>query len=141
MVQAAHQHRFIELYERGRVRIAERRASGRDEGDLLSMLLAAQDEDGSSMTNQQLRDEIITLFLAGQETTALTLSWTWYLLARHPDVEKKFHEEIDLVLESRSGLRSTAMRAAVCSCGAVRSADEQAETEHHDVAGRLRQRP
>ena len=75
--------------------ISERRQSGRDEGDLLSMLLAAQDEDGSQMTDQQLRDEVITLFLAGQETTALTLSWAWYLLAQSPDVEKKLHEEID----------------------------------------------
>jgi cytochrome P450 len=82
--------------------ITDRRASGRDEGDLLSMLLAAQDEDGSQMTDQQLRDEVITLFLAGQETTALTLSWTWYLLARHPQVEKKFHEEIDQVLNGNT---------------------------------------
>jgi cytochrome P450 len=82
--------------------IAERRASGRDEGDLLSMLLAAQDEDGSQMTDKQLRDEVITLFLAGQETTALTLSWTWYLLARNPEIEKKFHEEIDQVLNGNA---------------------------------------
>ena len=82
--------------------IAERRASGRDEGDLLSMLLAAQDEDGSQMTDKQLRDEVITLFLAGQETTALTLSWTWYLLAQNPDVEKKFHAEIDQVLNGNA---------------------------------------
>src|SRR6267378_3048121 len=61
--------------------IGERRASGRDAGDLLSMLLAAQDEDGSRMTDKQLRDETITLFLAGHETTASTLSWTWWLLA------------------------------------------------------------
>lgn len=78
--------------------IAERRASGRDEGDLLSMLLAAQDEDGGQMTDKQLRDEVITIFLAGQETTALTLSWTWYLLARNPEIEQRFHEEIDQVL-------------------------------------------
>jgi cytochrome P450 len=58
--------------------IDERRASGSDQGDLLSMLLAAQDEDdGTRMTNRQLRDEVMTLFLAGHETTALTLSWTW----------------------------------------------------------------
>jgi cytochrome P450 len=82
--------------------IAERRASGRDEGDLLSMLLAAQDEDGTQMTDQQLRDEVITLFLAGQETTALTLSWAWYLLARDPEVERKFHAELDLVLNGRT---------------------------------------
>jgi len=82
--------------------IGERRSSGRDEGDLLSMLPAAQDEDGGQMTDQQLRDEVITLFLAGQETTALTLSWTWYLLARNSEVEAKFHEEIDQVLKGKA---------------------------------------
>ena len=81
--------------------IAERRASGRDEGDLLSMLLSARDEDGSQMTDQQLRDEVMTLFLAGHETTALTLTWTWYLLGKHPEVEKKFHDELDEVLGGR----------------------------------------
>jgi cytochrome P450 len=78
--------------------IAERRASGRDAGDLLSILLQAQDEDGEHMTDRQLRDETITLFLAGHETTANTLSWTWWLLAQNPTVEKKFHEELDGVL-------------------------------------------
>jgi cytochrome P450 len=81
--------------------IAERRASSRDQGDLLSMLLAAHDEDGSQMTNRQLRDEVMTLFLAGHETTALTLSWAWYLLAQNPEVEKKFHSELDEVLQGR----------------------------------------
>jgi cytochrome P450 len=81
--------------------IAERRVSGRDEGDLLSMLLQAQDEDGSQMTDQQLRDEVMTLFLAGHETTALTLSWAWYLLALHPEAEAKFHAELDAVLGDR----------------------------------------
>lgn len=81
--------------------IAERRASGKDEGDLLSMLLAARDDDGSQMTDQQLRDEVMTLFLAGHETTALTLTWTWYLLGKHPGVEKKFHDELDEVLGGR----------------------------------------
>ena len=66
--------------------IAERRASGRDTGDLLSILLQAQDEDGTRMSDRQLRDETITLFLAGHETTANTLSWTWWLLARNPAV-------------------------------------------------------
>ncbi len=80
--------------------IAERRSSGSDEGDLLSMLLAAHDEDGSQMSDRQLRDEVMTLFLAGHETTALTLSWAWYLLARNPDIEEKFHEELDEVLGS-----------------------------------------
>jgi cytochrome P450 len=78
--------------------IAEKRASGRDAGDLLSMLLAAQDEDGSRMTDKQLRDEAITLFLAGHETTANTLSWTWWLLAQNPAVEARLHAELRSVL-------------------------------------------
>src|SRR5215472_10126618 len=78
--------------------IGERRASGRDTGDLLSMLLHAQDEDGSRMTDRQLRDETLTLFLAGHETTACTLSWTWWLLAQNPRVEAKLHTELDSVL-------------------------------------------
>ena len=81
--------------------IAEKRASGRDSGDLLSMLLAAQDDDGSRMTDQQLRDEAITLFLAGHETTANTLSWTWWLLAQNPAVEAKLHAELRTVLAGR----------------------------------------
>ena len=81
--------------------IAERRASGRDEGDLLSMLLQAQDDDGSQMTDSQLRDEVMTLFLAGHETTALTLSWAWYLLALNPEAEQKFHDELETVLGGR----------------------------------------
>lgn len=82
--------------------IAQRRASGCDGGDLLSMLLAAQDEDGSRMTDEQLRDETITIFLAGHETTANLLSWTWWLLAQNPRVEGKFHEELSGVLHGRS---------------------------------------
>ena len=82
--------------------IAERRASGRDAGDLLSMLLAAQDEDGSRMTDKQLRDETITLFLAGHETTAATLSWTWWLLAQNPAVEVRLHAELDKILGGRA---------------------------------------
>jgi len=83
--------------------INERRASGEDRGDLLSMLLLAQDEegDGGSMTDVQLRDEAMTLFVAGHETTANALTWTWYLLSQHPEVEAKLHEEIDAVLAGR----------------------------------------
>jgi cytochrome P450 len=98
--------------------IAERRASGSDEGDLLSMLLQAQDDDGTRMSDAQLRDEVMTLFLAGHETTALALSWSWYLLASHPEAEKKFHAELDEVLGGRTpsvsdmpGLRYTEMIA------------------------------
>jgi cytochrome P450 len=76
--------------------INERRASGEDRGDLLSMLLLAQDEEGSGgMTDLQLRDEAMTLFLAGHETTANALAWTWYLLAQHPDIEAELHREVD----------------------------------------------
>jgi cytochrome P450 len=82
--------------------IAERRASGRDAGDLLSMLLAARDEDGSQMDDRQLRDETLTLFLAGYETTANLLAWTWWLLATHPSVEKKLQAELDAVLGGRA---------------------------------------
>jgi cytochrome P450 len=91
--------------------IAERRASGRDTGDLLSMLLAAQDEDGSRMTDRQLRDETITLFLAGHETTANALSWTWWLLAQNPSVEAKLHAELSTVLAGRAPSRRGARPA------------------------------
>jgi cytochrome P450 len=82
--------------------IDERRATGTDNGDLLSMLLAARDDDGSRMTNRQLRDESITIFLAGHETTANALSWTWMLLAQNPQVEATLHEELDRVLGGRA---------------------------------------
>jgi cytochrome P450 len=82
--------------------IADRRAAGEDRGDLLSMLLLAQDEEGSGgMSDQQVRDEAMTLFLAGHETTANALTWTWYLLSRHPEVETCLHSELDQVLDSR----------------------------------------
>ena len=82
--------------------IADRRASGRDHGDLLSMLLGAQDEDdGGVMTDQQVRDEAMTIFLAGHETTANALTWLWYLLSGAPDVEAKLHAEVDRVLQGR----------------------------------------
>jgi cytochrome P450 len=82
--------------------IAERRASGADTGDLLSMLLRVQDEDGSRMTDRQLRDEVMTLFLAGHETTALALTWAWYLLARNPEAEAALHAELEEVLGGRA---------------------------------------
>ncbi len=83
--------------------IRERRRDLRDRGDLLSMLLLAQDEDdaGSRMTDKQVRDEAMTIFLAGHETTANALMWTWYLLSQSPDVERRLHEEIDRVLAGR----------------------------------------
>ncbi|MBL8600810.1 MAG: cytochrome P450 [Myxococcales bacterium] len=70
--------------------------------DLLAMLFAAQDEDGSRMTDTQLRDEVLTVFLAGHETTALTLSWTTWLLAEHPAIQHQLGDEIDAVLGGRA---------------------------------------
>ena len=83
--------------------IRERRASGEDRGDLLSMLLLAQDTegDGTSMSDAQLRDEALTIFLAGHETTANALTWTWYLLSQHPEVEARLHSELDSTLAGR----------------------------------------
>ncbi|HVE58717.1 MAG TPA: cytochrome P450 [Pyrinomonadaceae bacterium] len=79
--------------------IEMRRASGEDKGDLLSMLLLAQDEEtGGAMTDKQVRDECLTLFLAGHETTANALTWTFYLLSQNPEAERKFHAELDSVL-------------------------------------------
>jgi cytochrome P450 len=83
--------------------IEDRRRSGRDHGDLLSMLLLAHDleGDGGQMSDEQVRDESITIFLAGHETTANALTWTWYLLSQHPDVERALHYELNEVLGSR----------------------------------------
>ena len=82
--------------------IADRRSSGSDRGDLLSMLLAAQDEDdGRGMTDQQVRDEAMTIFLAGHETTANALTWTWFLLSGAPDIEARLHDEVDRALQGR----------------------------------------
>jgi cytochrome P450 len=83
--------------------IAARRASGEDRGDLLSMLLQAEDaDDGTRMTARQVRDEVMTLFLAGHETTAVTLSWTWYLLAQHPEADARLAAELGEVLGGRA---------------------------------------
>lgn len=82
--------------------IESRRRSAQSREDLLSALLAAVDQDsGGGMSDQQLRDEMMTLFLAGHETTANALTWTWYLLARHPEVEAKLSEELRAVLDGR----------------------------------------
>lgn len=86
--------------------IAERRRTAvngqiTDTGDLLSMLMLSEDEDGEFMDDRQLRDEVATLFAAGHETTSNALSWTWYLLAQNPEVEEKLREELDNVLAGR----------------------------------------
>jgi cytochrome P450 len=99
-------------FERARARldaviyriVEERRREGRDRGDLLSTLLHAVDEEGdrTGMTDEQLRDELMTIFLAGHETTANALAWTWYLLSQHPDVEARLHGELEEVLKGRA---------------------------------------
>lgn len=80
--------------------VVQRRAGGEDRGDLLSMLLVAQ-EEGAGMSDAQVRDEAVTLLLAGHETTANALSWSWYLLARYPGAEAALHAELDSALEGR----------------------------------------
>jgi len=106
---------YVRRFDKARARldatiyglISERRKSGQDTGDLLSMLLFAQDEEkggerDDGMSDEEVRDEALTLFLAGHETTANALTWTWYLLSQHPAVEQRLHAEIDDVLEGRA---------------------------------------
>jgi cytochrome P450 len=82
--------------------IGERRKNPSDSVDLLSMLLSARDEEtGETMTDEQLRTEVTTFLLAGQETTSLALTWTWYLLSQHPQARQRLESEIDTVLEGR----------------------------------------
>lgn len=81
--------------------IDRRRRNGQDSGDLLSMLLEAQDEDGSRMDDRQVRDEVLTFLMAGHETTALVLSWAWLLLAENPDADRRLRDELDRVLGGR----------------------------------------
>ena len=84
--------------------IREHRATGIDKGDLLSMLISSRDDQASATENQagmsdeQIRDEVLTIFLAGYETVANALTWTWYLLSQNPEAEGKLHVELDTVL-------------------------------------------
>ena len=82
--------------------IEQRRRRPAEGNDLLSLLLRARDEDDSQMTDRQIRDEVMSLFLAGQEATAIALTWTWYLLAQHPEVDQKLAEELEVGLGGRS---------------------------------------
>jgi cytochrome P450 len=96
--------------------IEQHRADGVDHGDLLSMLIASSDDDGdedgseeggkvgdgASMSDEQLRDEVLTIFLAGYETVANALTWTWMLLGQNPEAEARMHAEIDSVLAGRA---------------------------------------
>jgi cytochrome P450 len=80
------------------------RNPGRERDDLLERLMAAEDEeaDGAKLTEIEIRDELVTLFLAGHETTAQTLTWTFYLLSQHPEIERRLHAELDGVLQGRA---------------------------------------
>ncbi len=83
--------------------VERRRKSGESTGDLLSMLLSARDEEaGEGMNDRQLRDEVMTILLAGHETTALNLAWTFYLLTRHPEAEAKLLAELEEALGDRT---------------------------------------
>jgi len=82
--------------------IEQRRRDGTDNGDLLSMLMHARDEEtGEAMDDRQLRDEVMTLFLAGHETTANALTWTWYLLSRHPEAMRRVRAEVERTVGDR----------------------------------------
>lgn len=82
--------------------IAQRRQNPTTENDLLNLLLEARDEEtGAHMTDQQVRDEVFTIFLAGHETTATVMSWVWYVLDQYPDVQRRLHAELDSVLVGR----------------------------------------
>jgi len=95
-------HESIQTLDNMLTEIIEEHRTQGDQGDLMSMLLmSVDDEDGGQMTNRQARDEAMTLFIAGHETTANALAWTWYLLAQHPEVEAKLLHELETALAGR----------------------------------------
>ena len=96
-------HRAVAHLDRTILQLIEdRRRNGADGTDLISMLLSARDpETGEGMTDRQLRDEVMTFFLAGHETTALAVTWAWYLLAQHPAIRARLEAELDVVLNGR----------------------------------------
>ncbi|MBM2846241.1 MAG: cytochrome, partial [Bacteroidetes bacterium] len=82
--------------------IASRRATHMPSQDMLSLLLTASDDNGMPMSDRQIRDELLTLLLAGHETTANALTWSWYLLSQHSDVETRLCSELEAVLHGRA---------------------------------------
>jgi cytochrome P450 len=94
--------------------IDERHSSGEERNDFLSILLRARDEDGSTMSNQQVMDECTTLFGAGHETTAAALAWTWYFLCQNPDVYQKVQNEVDSVMQGRTPTYADLPRLPYC---------------------------
>ncbi len=132
--------------------IAERRRSGEDTGDLLSMLLAARDEEtGEGMSDQQLRDEVVTILIAGYETTADALAWTWYLLGAHPETRARLRAELAAVLAGRVPtvedlpqlpytrmVLQEAMRLYPPAWGLLRQAREDDEIRGYRIPARVR---
>ncbi len=97
-----------------------------DRGDLLSMLLSSRDEDDSQragMSDEQVRDEVLTIFLAGYETVANGLAWTWYLLSQNPEVEARLHAELNAVLGSPASQDSGCSVSGLCDEGSHRASE------------------
>ncbi|WP_158501574.1 cytochrome P450 [Vitiosangium sp. GDMCC 1.1324] len=90
-----------ELRRRAEEIVAEYRKHGEDKGDLLSMLLQARDENGEALSDEQLRDHAVTIYIAGQETTAVALTWMAILLAWHPEIQARARQQVDEVLQGR----------------------------------------
>jgi cytochrome P450 len=101
--KAVHGRRILHDFDEAIHRlIAQRTGQSRTHHDLLDRLIMAHDEETSTkMTTQEVRDQVFTIFVAGHETTALALTWTWYLLSQHPVEEARLHDELDEVLGER----------------------------------------
>jgi cytochrome P450 len=100
--RAVHETQFLDSMIYGIIDERKAEADPSKHNDLLAMLMNAMDEDGSQMTPKQLRDEAMTLFLAGHETTAITLAWTWYLLSENPPAADRLFAELRDVLGGRA---------------------------------------
>ncbi|MGA7626004.1 MAG: cytochrome P450 [Candidatus Acidiferrales bacterium] len=96
--RAQRETEFLDSLVYGIIRARQAQGNSYPHQDLLAMLMSAMDVDGTQMTPKQLRDEAMTLFLAGHETTALTLAWAWYVLSENPAAEARLHEELQGVL-------------------------------------------
>jgi pentalenene oxygenase len=81
--------------------VEERRRLGTEPNDIFSLLLRAHEDGAEHLTDDLIYDEIATILFAGHETTAAQLTWTWYLLARHPEIEARVHAELDEVVGAR----------------------------------------
>lgn len=101
--------------------IQKRRAAGARGDDLLGRLLQATDDEGAAMSDEQLRDEVATVFLAGHETTALALSYAFWLLARNPEAQARAHAEVDEVLGDRPATLDDLSRLRICDAIAKES--------------------